>query len=137
MFFLLLFKRKSHGQSQSLIQLPNRSGSHCFFGVDWLVFFCNFAKRKIGFLVRQQQHLIRGKLMKYVKAKLVFSCSKSTKLTLKEDTKHFRNKDTAVALIDVIHVFIFNLEHISHFFPRFSITDFKQVNVRWVYIVNI
>ena len=35
-------------------------------------------------------------------------------------------------------VFVVNFEHISHFFPVFSIVDFKQVNVSWENIcVNV
>ena len=119
-FGWLFFKRKTHCQSQSFIQSPNRS---LFFTslVFWLFLCCccffHFAKWKEKVFwwydseIRYARKLI---YLKYETVQLVFTCSKSTKETLEGGGKHVHKKiKNYVTWFHVILVFSYIGTHFS------------------------
>ena len=119
-FCWLFFKRKTHCQSQSFIQSPNRS---LFFTslVFWLFLCCccffHFAKWKEKVFwwydseIRYARKLI---YLKYETVQLVFTCSKSTKETLEGGGKHVHKKiKNYVTWLHVILVFSYIGTHFS------------------------
>ena len=119
-FGWLFFKRKTHCQSQSFIQSPNRS---LFFTslVFWLFLCCccffHFAKWKEKVFwwydseIRSARKLIH---LEYEIAQLVFNCSNSTKETLEGGGKHAHKKiKNYVTWLHVILVFSYIGTHFS------------------------
>ena len=119
-FGWLFFKRKTHCQSQSFIQSPNRSLLFTSL-VFWLFLCCccffHFAKWKEKVFwwydseIRYARKLI---YLKYETVQLVFTCSKSTKETLEGGGKHVHKKiKNYVTWLHVILVFSYIGTHFS------------------------
>ena len=119
-FCWLFFKRKTHCQSQSFIQSPNRSLLFTSL-VFWLFLCCccffHFAKWKEKVFwwydseIRSARKLIH---LEYEIAQLVFNCSNSTKETLEGGGKHVHKKiKNYVTWLHVILVFSYIGTHFS------------------------